>query len=115
MVTMSFFGRTALALAALGGFCLGPAPAAAQLAGALPSGGPGRGSPLLEAAELSAHVEYLASDELAGRRAGTPGSERAARYIVRAFQDAGLQPPPGRTSHLQAFDFTVGVEPGPDN
>jgi hypothetical protein len=93
---------------------LGATPALAQLAGALP-GGPGRGSPLLESAELWAHVDHLASDELAGRRAGTPGAERAARYIVRAFQETGLQPPPDQTSHLQPFDFTVGVEPGSDN
>lgn len=90
------------------------APAAAQVAGALPGTGPGRGSPLLEPEALRSHVEHLAGDALAGRRAGTPGAERAAAYVVRAFQDSGLQPPPGEASYLDPFEFAVGVEPGPD-
>jgi len=93
------------------------APAAhAQLAGALgPAGGLGRGSPLIQLDEIRGHVDHLASDALAGRRAGTPGAERAARYVVRAFQESGLLPPDRWPSYLQPFDFSVGVEPGPEN
>ncbi|MFN2384336.1 MAG: M28 family peptidase [Gemmatimonadota bacterium] len=93
------------------------APAGAQLAGA--AGGTGRatgaGSPMLTAQELESHVGFLAADALAGRRAGTPGAERAARYIVRAFQESGLAAPARFPSYLQTFAFPVGVELGPDN
>jgi hypothetical protein len=95
---------------------LAVSPARAQLAGALgPAGSPGGGSPLIQLGELQVHVDHLTSDALAGRRAGTPGAERAARYVVRAFEQAGLQAPDAWPSYLQPFDFTVGVEPGPEN
>lgn len=37
-------------------------------------------------------IEYLASDELAGRGLGTEGLNKAADYIAGQFSDAGLQP-----------------------
>ena len=55
-----------------------PAPLVAQIAAGTAGGGlAGAGSPLLSVGELQGHVGYLASDALAGRRAGTPGAERA--------------------------------------
>ena len=41
--------------------------------------------------KLKAHVSYLASPELEGRRAG-PGLEKARRYVADAFRRAGLRP-----------------------
>ncbi|MEW5820723.1 MAG: M20/M25/M40 family metallo-hydrolase, partial [Cyanobacteriota bacterium] len=43
-------------------------------------------------ANLKKHVEYLASDELAGRKPGTEGIKKAQEYIVQNFKDAGLKP-----------------------
>ncbi|MBK8975399.1 MAG: M28 family peptidase [Planctomycetes bacterium] len=36
-------------------------------------------------ADLREHIEYLASDELEGRAAGTRGNDRAAQYIAKLF------------------------------
>src|ERR1700753_3585657 len=41
---------------------------------------------------LRAHISYLASDKLEGRRTGTPGAEEAARYISEEFKRLGLAP-----------------------
>lgn len=109
-----FRGLLAAALAAAVLALPGSARAQAAAGAAAGSGVTGR-SPLPTAPELSAHVEHLASDALAGRRAGTPGAERAARYVVREFQQAGLQAPADHPTYLQSFDFPVGVELGPDN
>ena len=38
------------------------------------------------------HIEYLASDDLAGRETGSEGHRRAAQYIAAAFERAGLKP-----------------------
>ncbi len=37
-------------------------------------------------------IKFLASDELAGRMPGTPGIEKAAKYIEDAYKEAGLKP-----------------------
>ncbi len=92
-------------------------PADAQVSGAA-SGAGGVGasaSPLVTIAELRAHAVHLAADALAGRRAGTPGAERAARYVVAAFESAGLEPPADHPTYLQTFEFPVGVALGPDS
>jgi hypothetical protein len=39
-----------------------------------------------------AHVEYLASDELEGRGTGSAGYQKAAAYVARQFERAGLKP-----------------------
>ncbi len=39
-----------------------------------------------------AHVEYLASDELQGRRSGTDEYRRAAEYVAAKMKEAGLRP-----------------------
>ena len=92
------------------------APLRGQIAAGASGGGlVGAGSPLLSVEELTGHVTHLASDALAGRRAGTPGAERAALYIVRAMSEGGLDPAPGYPTYLQTFEFPVGVELGPEN
>jgi hypothetical protein len=50
------------------------------------------------------HVEYLASDELAGRYTGSDGYLKAARYVAGKFQEAGLQPA-GTEGYLQPVEF----------
>lgn len=68
---------------------------------------------------LRAHVTYLASDKLDGRRTGTAGAETAARYIADEFKRLGLRPG-GRSgqqtnSYIQAFPYVAGVELGRGN
>lgn len=53
------------------------------------------------------HINYLASDELAGRGVGTEGIEKAARYIAREFVEIGLQPAGDDGSYFQSFDMTL--------
>jgi aminopeptidase YwaD len=63
--------------------------------------------------ELQQHIGYLASDSLKGRYPGTSGDRAAASYIQDQFQRAGLTMPFERG--LQAFDISMGMEPGPDS
>ena len=75
----------------------------------------GHAKSVISASELSKHIQYLASDELAGRLAGTAGAEKAAGYIAREFEKEGLVPAAGRPSRLQPFTFVSGIELGTDN
>jgi aminopeptidase YwaD len=64
----------------------------------------------LEASEIKpetylAHIKYLASPELKGRRTGTPELEKAAAYIARQFHSVGLKPVEG--SYMQEFEITA--------
>jgi hypothetical protein len=45
----------------------------------------------INSATLSKDVSVLAADSMEGRRAGTPGSQRARRYLLRRFEQIGLQ------------------------
>jgi Zn-dependent M28 family amino/carboxypeptidase len=45
-----------------------------------------------------------------GRQTGTPGGERAQRYLLAAFQELGLHEPPG--GFLQPFEFVSRRDPG---
>ena len=47
---------------------------------------------LINKDNLLAHLEYLASDELEGREAGTPGYDLAAEYVAKQFEAIGLEP-----------------------
>lgn len=71
------------------------------------------------AATLQKHVSYLASDELDGRRTGTPGANEAAKYIAKEFERLGLRPAPATDSrkinvmsarYLQTFPYIGSVE-----
>jgi len=52
-----------------------------------------------------AHIRFLASPELKGRRTGTPECDRAAEYIGEQFKRAGLQPIGG--SYFQQYEVTA--------
>ncbi|HLF85056.1 MAG TPA: M20/M25/M40 family metallo-hydrolase, partial [Blastocatellia bacterium] len=56
------------------------------------------------AATWLSHIQYLASDELAGRETGSEGHRRAAQYIAAAFKRAGLKPG-GTQGYFQPVKF----------
>jgi hypothetical protein len=55
------------------------------------------------ASSMRSDVEYLASDELAGRLIGEPGVTVAEEYIAARFADAGLAPLPGLDDFYHEF------------
>ncbi len=69
----------------------------------------------ITANDIISHIRYLASDELAGRRAGTDGCERAAEYIASHFKNSGIKPLGDNGTYLQNFSFTSGVKLGNPN
>jgi hypothetical protein len=58
--------------------------------------------------KLRAHVAFLASPQLKGRKPGTPGNYAAADYIAAQFQDINLDPLPSVGSYFQHISSTVG-------
>ena len=58
----------------------------------------------IDEAEVRQAIGVLASDDSEGRRAGTPGAERAAAYIADRFRRAGLKSPAGGFRQPFAID-----------
>ena len=56
---------------------------------------------------LENHIKFLASDELEGRRAGTPGEQKAVDYIIAQYQKAGIQAK-GANGFIQSFPIDEG-------
>lgn len=56
---------------------------------------------------LKGHIQFLASDELEGRRAGTPGEQKAIHYIVEQYQGLSIQPM-GTNGFIQDFKIDEG-------
>jgi hypothetical protein len=56
-------------------------------------------------AEVEAHMRFLASDELQGRRTGEAGNRTAARYIAEQFRLWGLKPAPGQSDYFQPVEL----------
>ena len=52
------------------------------------------------------HLYTLASDDMQGRKSGTRGIEKAAKYIENEFQKIGLSTFDGLDSFRQTFNFT---------
>src|ERR1700761_9533507 len=64
---------------------------------------------------LQTHIEYLASDKLEGRRAGTPGEALAMQYISNMFEKYKLTPK-GDDGFIQEFEISEGKAfTSPDN
>ena len=57
------------------------------------------------AADLRQHVEFLSGDELAGRATGSPGLKRAALYLARSLERAGLEPGGDDGGYLQRIEL----------
>ncbi len=51
------------------------------------------------------HIEILASDEFGGRAPASPGEELTVEYLVRTFENLGLEPANGDS-------YTQDVPPG---
>jgi hypothetical protein len=58
-------------------------------------------SPAVEQERLRAHIEFLASDALEGRNAGTTGYDVAAEYVAAEFRQLGLVPAGTDGSYFQ--------------
>lgn len=63
--------------------------------------------------ELQQHVEYLASQKLAGRYPGTSGDLESAIYISNCFRQYGLTQSMG--NGFQSFQVTTGIKKGTAN
>lgn len=64
----------------------------AAAAGVLRDAGQTGAGPDIAASDIARHIETLASDAFEGRGPGTPGEERAVRYLVEQFTAFGLEP-----------------------
>lgn len=53
---------------------------------------------------LKQHIQYLSSDEMAGREPASKGDKMTAEYLIKAFKDLGLKPGNGE-SFLQKVDL----------
>jgi len=84
----------------------------ASLAEEPPGGYPGHE---ISPSDLMTHVRYLASDELDGRMTGEKGAEKAAAYIARNFEKAGLRPLGDGGTYFQKFPLPDKVVPGKHN
>ncbi len=62
-----------------------------------------QGAQMFDEQQALKHVEYLASDALEGRRAGTPGGWKAGEYIAARFSEYGLLPAGSGDSFFQPF------------
>ena len=59
---------------------------------------------------LHNEIGYLASDQLDGRRTGTPGEKLAYEYLAGQFKSIGLIPKGDDHSYLQAFEIDEGKQ-----
>jgi len=71
-------------------------------------------APAISTDNLRKHLQFLSSDEMRGRANGSPELERAAEYIARQFEDAGLRPG-GVDGWFQPFEVIAGLNVGPGN
>lgn len=68
----------------------------------------------LSQAEVEAHLRFLASDEMLGRRTGEITNNVAARYIAEQFRLSGVKTVSGQTDYLQKvpLEFSKGAKTG---
>lgn len=64
--------------------------------------------------DLKTTVTFLASDEMEGRRTGTPGEKLAYEYLSGQLEQIGLQPKGTNGSYLQPFDVNEGKQIMPE-
>jgi len=75
---------------------------------------PGDKSPKITSGEVTNHIKYLASDELAGRFPGTDGDKLTVEYIVNEFEEYDIAPA-GENGYLQPFDYVSEIKAGNGN
>ncbi len=68
-----------------------------------------------DSALVRQHIAILAADSLEGRKVGSIGEKKAAKYIIEQFEQIGLQPAGDDKSFKQSFDFTSEIKLGPQN
>jgi hypothetical protein len=56
--------------------------------------------------QLGEWVSFLASDQMQGRRNGSPEMKNAASWISRKFSEAGLKPVPGNATFFSDYSYT---------
>lgn len=68
----------------------------------------------LPQAEVEAHLRFLASDEMLGRRTGEVTNNVAARYIAEQFRLVGAKPIAGQSDFLQRvpLEYSKGSKSG---
>ncbi|HPF96321.1 MAG: M28 family peptidase [Flavobacteriaceae bacterium] len=59
---------------------------------------------------MQADVTFLADDKLEGRSTGSEGEKKASEYIVKRFEEIGLEPK-GTEGYLQTFTFKPKTDP----
>ncbi len=64
---------------------------------------------------LQAHISYLASDKLEGRRTGTAGEQLAYEYISNEFAKAGFAPKGDNGTYIQEFEVNEGKQINPSS
>jgi hypothetical protein len=67
-------------------------------------------APLASAGEVREIVGALAADSMEGRRTGTPGSARAARFLAERMRSYGLEPA-GDSGYFQRVPYEVVMGP----
>jgi hypothetical protein len=70
--------------------------------------------PAISPDNLRAHLQFLSSDEMRGRANGSPELDRAADYIAKQFEQAGLKPG-GADGWFQPFELVAGLTVGDGN
>lgn len=68
----------------------------------------------LNSERLKHHVNYLASDALEGRLAGSEGARKAGNYIRKQFREIGLEAG-NKDSFFQRFRFNTPLKYGVNN
>jgi len=54
-------------------------------------------------------LRFLSSDEMGGRRTGSPGNELAARFIASYLKSWGYATPPGQDTYFQEVPFRKSI------
>src|SRR5437764_10546041 len=67
------------------------------------------------AARFREHVAYLASDELAGRAVGSPGSTKALDYLTRHLKEYGAAGLGQDGTWVQTFPYRTKVSAKPES
>lgn len=101
------FPSLLMASALVLGACAPEAPSAAPVAA--PPASTATGLPAASAENIRADMEFLASDDLEGREAGTPGYDLAADYVAEQFAEIGLKPAGDAGTYFQNISFLRSV------